>query len=66
MLLPVGDRIDKDIVPARLLRMKTVLVRGGLHRHQQPRIPYETPDIELHGITGLANAIMELAGRVNE
>jgi len=61
----VGDRVDKDIVPAGLLRMKTVLVRGGLHRNQQPRMPYETPDIELDGITGLANAITELAGRAN-
>ncbi len=56
----VGDRIDKDVIPAKMLGMKTVLIRVGLHRNQQPRIPAEIPDIELPSVVGLASAIEEL------
>jgi len=57
----VGDRIDNDIIPARQLGMKTVLVRVGLHRKQQPRIPFEIPDAEIKGIEGLADAALEVS-----
>jgi putative hydrolase of the HAD superfamily len=56
----VGDRIDKDVIPARLLGMRTVLVRTGIHRHQVPRTPFEIPDADLPGINGLAEAIIGL------
>jgi HAD superfamily hydrolase (TIGR01549 family) len=58
----VGDRIDNDIVPAKQLGMKTILVRVGLHRYQQPRIPFEIPDLQLDGIKGLAAAVGRLSG----
>lgn len=57
----VGDRIDNDIIPARQLGMKAILVRVGLHRNQQPRIPFEIPDAELNGIEGLAEAVLKVA-----
>jgi HAD superfamily hydrolase (TIGR01549 family) len=57
----VGDRIDNDVIPARQLGMKVVLVRVGLHRNQRPRIPWEEPDAELDGITGLGQAVVKLA-----
>jgi FMN phosphatase YigB (HAD superfamily) len=57
----VGDRIDKDVIPAKLMRMRTILIRVGLHRNQQPRIPFEMPDLELGGVSGLARALHKLA-----
>ena len=57
----VGDRIDKDVIPARQVGMKTILVRLGLYKNQQPRIPFEIPDAELDSISGLAEAVLRLA-----
>jgi HAD superfamily hydrolase (TIGR01549 family) len=57
----VGDRIDKDIIPARMTGMKTVLVRTGIHRKQQPRIPAEAPDVDLSGLESLAEIVRKLA-----
>ncbi|MGB7063067.1 MAG: HAD family hydrolase [Candidatus Zixiibacteriota bacterium] len=57
----VGDRIDKDVIPAKLLKMWTILVRVGLHKNQQPRIPFEVPDVELDGVSGLSAAVQKLA-----
>ena len=57
----VGDRIDNDVIPARQLGMRVVLVRVGLHRNQRARIPWEEPDAELTGITGLGRAVIEVA-----
>lgn len=57
----VGDRIDKDVIPAKLLGMKTILVRVGLHKNQMPRIPFEVPDAELNGVSGLAEAVLKVA-----
>jgi len=57
----VGDRIDKDIIPARQLGMRTILVRMGLYKNQQPRIPFEISDLELDSVSGLAKAVLKLA-----
>jgi len=57
----VGDRIDKDVIPARQLGMKTIRIRVGLHKRQEPRIPGEIPDAELPGVRGLAAAVISLA-----
>jgi FMN phosphatase YigB (HAD superfamily) len=59
--LMVGDRIDKDIVPAKQLGMKTIRIRHGLHRDQEPRTPDEFPDIELKSLGGLSEAVSELS-----
>ena len=61
----VGDRIDKDIIPAKQVGMLTVLIRTGLHINQQARIPSELPDVELSGVAGLAEAIDGLAGELS-
>ena len=54
----VGDRIDNDIVPAKLLGMSTVLMRTGRHIDQQPRSVDEIPDVSISADAGgLINAI---------
>jgi len=60
----VGDRIDKDVIPAKHLGMKTIRIRVGLHVDQEPRTPWEVPDAELDGVRGLAQAVRRLAGRL--
>ena len=57
----VGDRIDKDIIPAKQLGMKTILIRIGLHKNQEPRIPLEIPDAELDGVVGLAETVKKVS-----
>jgi putative hydrolase of the HAD superfamily len=59
----VGDRIDNDVVPAKLLEMRTVLFRTGRHRTQQPRSWEERPDVEVYDVAGLECAIELLRSR---
>jgi HAD superfamily hydrolase (TIGR01549 family) len=56
----VGDRIDNDIVPAKLLGMRTVLIRTGRHIKQQPRSWDEQPDHEVTEAAGIQTAIESL------
>jgi FMN phosphatase YigB (HAD superfamily) len=41
----VGDRIDKDIIPAKMVGMKTIRIKTGIHKNQEARIPEEIADI---------------------
>ena len=41
----VGDRIDKDIIPAKMVGMKTIRIKTGIHKNQEPRVFEEIPDI---------------------
>jgi putative hydrolase of the HAD superfamily len=59
----VGDRIDNDIAPARLLGMRTVLFRTGRHRHQQPRRVDEVPDFEVADVPSLEASLRALIER---
>ena len=62
----VGDRIDNDIVPAKLLGMRTVRIRSGRHASQEPRSWDEAPDAEAAdaaGILAAIEAILDLPGR---
>ena len=58
----VGDRVDNDIAPARLLGMRTVLFRTGRHIDQQPRSWEELPDAEVGDVEELRTALLALAG----
>nr|MBN2277492.1 HAD hydrolase-like protein [candidate division Zixibacteria bacterium] len=49
----IGDRADNDIIPAKTIGMKTVLVLIGAHRCQQLRLPGERPDYTIENIPAL-------------
>jgi putative hydrolase of the HAD superfamily len=53
----VGDRIDNDIAPARVLGMRTVLLRTGRHIDQQLRSLDEVPDFEVRTVEELETAL---------
>ncbi|HEX3531844.1 MAG TPA: HAD family hydrolase [Thermoanaerobaculia bacterium] len=58
----VGDRIDNDIAPARLLGMTTVQMRTGRHADQQPRSWLEVPHEIVRDVPDLAQALDRLLG----
>ena len=58
--IAVGDRLDKDIAPAKALGMATIRFRTGRHRRQKPRSPAETPDEEVTDVAELEAAILRL------
>jgi FMN phosphatase YigB (HAD superfamily) len=49
----VGDRVDCDVVPAKMLGMYAVRMRVGRHIEQEPRMPSELPDAEIHSLSEL-------------
>ncbi|HUX50222.1 MAG TPA: HAD family hydrolase [Spirochaetia bacterium] len=55
--LMVGDRIDKDVIPAKMVGMMTVRLATGLHRNQHPRTPDEFPDAEVHQLEELLDIL---------
>jgi HAD superfamily hydrolase (TIGR01549 family) len=58
----VGDRIDNDIAPAKMLDMATIQFRGGRHRRQRPRHAAEEPDVVVTDVPELEAAIGLLLG----
>lgn len=58
--IAVGDRLDRDIAPAKARGMATVRFRTGRYRRQQPRTPEETPDAEVTDVAELEAAIEAL------
>ncbi len=57
----VGDRLDNDIIPAKLLGMRTVLVKTGLYAILEPRTPREIPDATVTAVCELPDAIARLS-----
>jgi phosphoglycolate phosphatase-like HAD superfamily hydrolase len=58
----VGDRLDRDIEPAKARGMATIRFRTGRHRRQKPRSSAETPDAEATDVPELERAILALMG----
>lgn len=56
----VGDRIDNDIAPARLLGMTTILLRTGRHIGQEPRTWLEVPHAEARDVEELRQELNRL------
>ncbi len=53
----VGDRLDKDIAPAKAAGMATIQFRSGRYRRQRPRTDAETPDAVVTDVPELEAAI---------
>jgi HAD superfamily hydrolase (TIGR01549 family) len=56
----VGDRLDNDIIPAKVLGMKTILVKVGPYSILEPRTPDEIPDVIIVSADELPDAIAGL------
>lgn len=56
----VGDRIDRDIAPAKAAGMATIRFRTGRWRRQRPRTEAGTPDAEVTDVRELEEAILSL------
>ncbi len=56
----VGDRLDNDIIPAKLLGMKTILYRVGPYAILEPRTPDEIPDATVTSVPELRTALLEM------
>ncbi|MBT4125116.1 MAG: HAD family hydrolase [Chloroflexi bacterium] len=53
----VGDRIDNDIVPARMLGMAAIRFVSGRHSEQQPRSWNEAPHADVYTVEELGESI---------
>lgn len=53
----VGDRLDNDIAPAKLLGMKTVWVRQGFAKYQSINNESERPNYIIDDIADIVNVI---------
>ena len=49
----VGDRLDHDIKPAKILGMGTIRVKQGIFSLQEPTTPMEIPDFEIYHLNDL-------------
>ncbi len=56
----VGDRFDNDIIPAKKLGMKTILVKVGVYAILEPRTPDEKPDATVKSVKELTSAVASL------
>jgi HAD superfamily hydrolase (TIGR01549 family) len=57
----VGDRLDSDIYPAKLLGIKTIRVLAGPYALQEPQTPFHEPDTTISSIADLPQAVERLA-----
>jgi FMN phosphatase YigB (HAD superfamily) len=49
----IGDRIDEDIIPAMRMGMRTVRIKTGIYKGQEPRLPAEKANITVEKIDEL-------------
>jgi len=54
----IGDRLDNDIRPARLLGWKTIRIAQGFARFQSPRDGLDEADLTLANVKGLVPVFM--------
>ncbi len=51
----IGDRLDNDIAPAKMIGMKTIWVRQGFAQYQSVKNENEKPDYSVEGIGEIIN-----------
>lgn len=51
----IGDRLDNDVKPAKILGMGTIRVKQGIFSVQKPETNIETPDFEVSRVKDLLN-----------
>jgi FMN phosphatase YigB (HAD superfamily) len=54
----IGDRLDNDIRPARLLGWRTMRVLQGPGRFQSPRDSWDEPDLTVANVTLIPPALI--------
>ena len=54
----IGDRLDYDIRPARLLDWKTIRVSQGYARFQSPRDRWDEPDLTAESVADVTTALI--------
>jgi len=59
----VGDRIDKDIIPAKIVGMKTIRIRTGIHKNQEPRVPDEMAEMTVEKLCDIKMEKIKELGR---
>jgi FMN phosphatase YigB (HAD superfamily) len=55
----VGDKLDNDIRPARLLGWKTIRVAQGIARFQSPRDSSDKPDLTAGSLAEVTPTLIE-------
>lgn len=54
----IGDRIDNDIRPAKMLGMQTIRLVRGCQRLQQPRGEWDVPDYTVHSLKEMQSLLV--------
>jgi ribonucleotide monophosphatase NagD (HAD superfamily) len=54
----IGDRLDNDIRPARLLGWNTIRVAQGFARFQSPRVSWDEPDLTTGSLAEMTPALI--------
>jgi HAD superfamily hydrolase (TIGR01509 family) len=57
----VGDRLDNDIIPAKKLGLKTILVKAGPYAILKPGTKDENPDAIIYSVTELPRTVETLS-----
>jgi len=55
----VGDRLDHDIYPPKLMGIKTIRVLVGPYAMQEPPTPFHEPDITISSVAKLPDVVLD-------
>ena len=59
----IGDRLDNDIIPARMIGMKAVWIRQGIYSVLEPRVPKEIPEATVTQVADIPAAVETMVNR---